>query len=152
MENGSLAFNDSAKKKEVWKYYYERLLNVENVWDKESLQNVNLIEEMSIWINSGLAGKAIKDMKTEKSPGPSWTTTEMLKTSGRVGYDHSYSGCPQGSHTQLLVLQHFGPGDESHTKKNIAQLIRKGVNINEIQFGFVPSRIMTDAIFLVKQL
>lgn len=73
-----IAFNDSAEK-EAWKFYYEKLVNIENEWEVERVPDVDPTEGLAIWIDSFIVDK---DTKTGKAPGPSGITTEMLKTPG----------------------------------------------------------------------
>lgn len=62
MKDGWLTVSDSAKKV-AWRYHDEKVVSVENAWEKE-LSDVDSTERSAIWIKSGLVNKAIKDMKT----------------------------------------------------------------------------------------
>lgn len=53
MDDGALAFNASVKK-EVWRCYYYRLLNVENEWEEESLSKVETTEGRVTLVDSTL--------------------------------------------------------------------------------------------------
>ena len=46
-DSGALTLTD-AEKKEAWRCHYERLLNVENVWEKEALPQVDPTEGPAI--------------------------------------------------------------------------------------------------------
>lgn len=75
-----------AGKKNVWRCYYERLLNVKNDWEKENLSNIEPTEGPTIKVDSSIIERAVKDIKAEKVSGPSGITTEMIKISSSVGY------------------------------------------------------------------
>ena len=73
--------------KEVWKDYYENLLNEEFEWDHESLEiadhviGPNVCDQISVVeVRSALASS-----KSGKAAGPSGVIVEMLEASGEAG-------------------------------------------------------------------
>lgn len=75
-----------SEKKEAWKCYNERLLNVGNVWEKRSLLGVNGTEGPATLIDNSMIDKEIKTVKTVKAFAPSGITVKVLKMSGILGY------------------------------------------------------------------
>ena len=69
-DKGNLTISDKAKL-HAWKAHYQRLLNVEFPWDKNSFVAENIVTE------------AIKKMKQGKTEGPSGVIVEMIKAGGR---------------------------------------------------------------------
>lgn len=81
MDYGMVALSIS-EKKDAWKCDYERLVNVENELQEESLPNTKPIEEPGIRVDSRRIDEAVKDMKAEKVPGPSGIIVKMVKIFG----------------------------------------------------------------------
>jgi hypothetical protein len=70
---------EEGKIKEVWKEYFEQLLNEEFDWDKEKLEEANEVHGPSEEITIGEVKAAIMKAKTGKAPGPTGVVAEMLK-------------------------------------------------------------------------
>ena len=68
-DEGCLTYNDSAKLK-AWKSHYERL-NVEFMWNSDSLPDLNPKIGPPLYITEEMISKAIAKMKTSKAAGPS---------------------------------------------------------------------------------
>ena len=78
--DGYLRENDSAKLK-TWKSYYERLLNVEFMWNSNSLPDLEQQIGPPLYITE-MISKVIAKMKTGKAAGPSGMMTEMIRSAG----------------------------------------------------------------------
>ena len=69
----SITCNDSAKSK-AWKSHYERLLNVEFMWNSDSLPNLNPKIGLPLYITEEMISKAIAKMKTGKGSRTIWNS------------------------------------------------------------------------------
>ena len=74
--------SDEAKLR-AWKEDYQKLLNVEFAWDKNSLNNSVAVEGPAIFITENMVTDAIKKMKQGKTGGPPRVMVEMIKAGGR---------------------------------------------------------------------
>ena len=121
--------------------------------------------------------KAITKMKTGKAAGPSGIVAEMLKASGDTGarlvadlandmvrngvipsdwedsfiiniYKGKGDALGRGNYRGLKLLDHVMKGIE----RVIEKIIRERISIDDMQFGFMPGRGTTDAIFILRQL
>ena len=173
---GTLAFTDTAKK-EAWRSHYNRLLNEEFAWDKEHLTIADAISGPAVKIERETVIKAIGKMKSGKATGPTGIVIDMLKASGDVCIDLvtelindiiADGVIPQDWQVSYIINRYKGKGDAvergnyrglkllDHIMKLleriIEQLIRGHVKIDEMQFGFMPGKSTTEAIFMVRQL
>ena len=75
--------SDADGTKIIWRKYMEKLLNVENDWDGE----VDCPEVMGpcCHISEEEFAAAIKELKKEKTAGPTGVVGEMMKASGGFG-------------------------------------------------------------------
>ena len=80
-DKGNLTIKDKAKL-HAWKEHYQRLLNVEFLWDKNSLNNSAAVEGPAIFVTGNMMTDAIITMKQGKTGGPSGVIVEMIKTCG----------------------------------------------------------------------
>ena len=121
--------------------------------------------------------KAVAEMSIGKVAGPSGIIAEMIKPTGEFGVSLIrqlieaiiYEGkIPSDWHESYIVGLYKGKGDAldrgnyrglkliEHVLKVLGRvvesLIRKRVEINDMQFGFMPGRGTTDAIFILRQL
>ena len=119
---GEMSMSEEAKQN-AWAEHYERLLNVEFDWDPDHLSNEPPLEGPPIPITIDMVKKAISKMKSGKAAGPSGIVVEMIKAAGDTG--------------ATMI-------------RDLATAIV--VSIDDSQFGFVPGRGTTDAIFVVRQL
>ena len=116
-------------------------------------------------------------MKTGKAAGPSGIVAEMLKASGDTGarlvadlandmvrngvipsdwedsfiiniYKGKGDALERGNYRGLKLLDHGMKGIE----RVIEKIIRERISIDDMQFGFMPGRGTTDAIFILRQL
>ena len=178
-DSGNLSFDNEAKKV-AWKQHYERLLNEEFSWNPEDLTAdpvVGPVVGPPIHIDVEIVVKAITKMKTGKAAGPSGIVAEMMKASGDTGamliadlandmvrngvipsdWEDSFSiniykgkgdTLERGNYRGLKLLDHVMKG----IKRVIEKIIREGISIDDMQFGFMRGRGTTDAIFILRQL
>ena len=121
--------------------------------------------------------KALKTMSDKKAGGISEVVTEMLKASGEIGlrllsnlfnqiikenkipsdweksiiinlYKGKGDGVDRGNFRGLKLLEHAMKLFE----KVIEQHIRRLIDIDEMQFGFMPGKGTIDAIFIARQI
>ena len=165
-----MSLSEEAKQK-AWLEHFERLLNVEFEWDPEHLSDEPPLEGPPFPITTDMVKKAISKMSSGKAAGPSGVVVEMFRAAGDTGatmirdlaiaiirdgkapadWEQSFIVCLNKGKVNAL-----GRGTEIETMKVIERiadsLIRQVVTIDESQFGFVPGRGTTDAIFVVRQL
>ena len=173
---GELTLSD-AQKMNAWVEHHKRLSNVEFDWASESLSFVSPILGPPPSVTLSQISDAIKKMKCRKTAGPSGIVAEVLKASGFVDLEvlaHlmksviAESVVPADWRDSIIVNIYKGKGDDlnrgnyrsfkltDHVMKLVEHVlerrIRKMVDINEMQFGFVCGRSATDAVFIVRQL
>ena len=168
---GEMSMRDDSKQK-AWLENYQRLLNAEFDWDPNHLSDESPVEGPPIAITIDMVKKAISQMKTGKAPGPSGIVVEMIRAAGDM--DTSMirdlaaaiirdGKVPSDWEQSFIICLCKGKGDALETLKLTEQvmkvlekivdgLIRQVVSINDSQFGFVPGRGTTDAIFVIRQL
>ena len=175
-ENGVIAFDDPSKLR-VWKEHYEKLLNVEFPWDSDSLPDVPPIAGPPPRISADMVASTLKKMKSGKAPGPSGLVAEMLRcgsvalneliaklateilTEGKIPSDWNLSyiiNCFKGKGDALKCGNYRGLKLLDQVLKVIERIVesvlRSHVDIDDMQFGFMPGRGTTDAIFILRQL
>ncbi len=175
-DSGSMCFSVDAKKV-AWKEHYERLLNIEFPWDCDNLPVVDPVSGPPIQVTVEMVLEAIGKMKSNKAAGPSGVVAEMLKAAGDSGVYVvtqlvnsiiSSGNVPQDWNESFVVNCYKGKGDALDRgnyrglklldqvmkvlERVVEKLIRDMVDIDEMQFGFVPGRGTTDAIFILRQL
>ena len=158
-----------------WQRYMEILLNVENAWD--GIVESDAIEGPAEEITEEEVNDAIQAMKDGKAAGPTGLVGDMLKAAGSWGVKRITEICnlvlkegciPKDWELSTLIPLYKGKGDPldcgsyraikllEHGMKVFERVlekrIRKIVKIDEMQFGFMPGRGTTDAIFVVRQL
>ena len=164
-------------KQKAWLEHYQRLLNVEFDWDPDHLSYQPPVEGQSIPITIDMVKKAISQMKAGKAPGPSGIVVEMIRAAGDMGASMIRDLAvaiirdgkePSDWEQSFIVCLYKGKGDALERgnyrslkltkqvmkilERIVDSLIRQLVSIDNSQFGFVPGRGTTDAIFDVRQL
>ena len=166
-KDGRLGFSEKDRKR-IWKNHMEEIMNKENDWDhvtKDSMREGHIKnvarEKMAI---------AIKVVKPGKAAGPSEECAKMISASGEIGVSVMVELCqhvldgkgmPDEWQTSVLVPIFKGKGDVrncntyrgvkllEHAMKIVERVlerrIRELVNIDSMQFGFMPGRRTTDA-------
>ena len=163
--------------KKVWKNYMEKLLNEENPFCKNAMEDGHPIAGCFEEIKETEIIAAMKKMKDGKASGQTGVVGEMLKASGCTGIKWlkdlfniimSEGAIPEDWNKSVLVPVFKGKGDPldcgsyravkllEHAMKVmervLEQRIRRLVNINSMQFGFMPGRGTIDAIFVARQM
>ena len=173
---GALALTDE-EKMAAWAEHYSRLLNVEFEWPRDELPDVDPVQGPPPSVSAELIRKALGKMGLGKAAGPSGIVAEMLKAAGEDGVELARelveavlcSGVIPAEWEESIVLSLFKGKGEALDRGNYRGLkltdqamklvervldskIRKMVDIDSMQFGFVPGRGTTDAIFITRQL
>ena len=169
-----IVVSDADGMQNIWRMYMQKLLNVENDWDGE----VDCPEVMGphCLISEEEVAAAIKGLKIGKAAGPTGVVSEMMKAAGGFGSrwmtdlinNIVKEGCiPDDWRKSILVLVYKVKGDplvcvsyraikllEQPMKvleRVLENRIRCQVSIDNMQFGFMPGKGTTDAIFIMRQ-
>ena len=173
---GEMSMSEDSKQK-AWLEHYQRLLNVEFDWDPDHLSHQSPVEGPPIPITIDMVEKAISQMKAGKAPGPSGIVVEMIRAAGDMGASMICDlavaiirdgKVPSDWEQSFIICLYKGKGDALERgnyrglklteqvmkilERIVDGLIRQLVSIDDSQFGFVPGRGTTDAIFVVRQL
>ena len=173
---GNLSFSDKDKRK-AWKQHYEKLLNVEFPWPEAELPHVAPVEGPPILITAEMVSDSIRKMKQSKAPGPSGIVAEMLKAApdccSQLIADLTnavvFEGkIPSDWDDSFIINLYKGKGDALERgnyrglkltdqvlkviERILEKCIRQIIDIDSMQFGFMPGRGTTDAIFIVRQI
>ncbi|KAK3550697.1 hypothetical protein QTP70_002387 [Hemibagrus guttatus] len=157
-----------------WKEYFEEMMNEENEREKR-VEGVNSVEEKVDKIRKDEVWKALKRMKSGKAVGPDDTPVEVWKCLGEAAVEFLASlfnrvleseKMPEEWRRSVLVPIFKNKGDVqscsnyrgiklmSHTMKLWERVVearlRKVVEICEQQYGFMPRKSTTDAIFALR--
>ncbi|KAK3548246.1 hypothetical protein QTP70_005811 [Hemibagrus guttatus] len=157
-----------------WKEYFEELMNEENEREKR-VEGVNSVEQKVDKIRKDEVRKALKRMKSGKAVGPDDIPVEVWKCLGEAAVEFLTSlfnrvleseRMPEEWRRSVLVPIFKNKGDVqscsnyrgiklmSHTMKLWERVVearlRKVVEICEQQYGFMPTKSTTDAIFVLR--
>ncbi|KAK3518406.1 hypothetical protein QTP86_003494, partial [Hemibagrus guttatus] len=157
-----------------WKEYFEELMNEENEREKR-VEGVNSVEQKVDKIRKDEVRKALKRMKSGKAVGPDDIPVEVWKCLGEAAVEFLASlfnrvleseRMPEVWRRSVLVPIFKNKGDVqscsnyrgiklmSHTMKLWERVVearlRKVVEICEQQYGFMPRKSTTDAIFALR--
>jgi hypothetical protein len=175
-DNGNLTLSDQDKLN-AWKSHYQKLLNEEFPWNPDHLTTPEPVQGPPIDIREEVVVKAIKSMKAGKAAGPTGIVAEMIKCAGPCIVPHVTAlinnivrNCkiPQDWNLSYIINCFKGKGDAllrsnyrglklldqmlKLTERVMEGIIRTQINIDAMQFGFMPGRGTTDAIFIVRQM
>ncbi|KAK3553039.1 hypothetical protein QTP86_031195 [Hemibagrus guttatus] len=167
-----LTSEESVQRK--WKEYFEELMNEENEREKR-VKRVNSVEQKEDKIRKDEVRKALKRMKSGKAVGPDDIPVEVWKCLGEAAVEFLASlfnrvleseRMPEEWRRSVLVPIFKNKGDVqscrnyrgiklmSHTMKLwervVEARVRKVVEICEQQYGFMPRKSTTDAIFTLR--
>ncbi|KAK3532715.1 hypothetical protein QTP86_028084, partial [Hemibagrus guttatus] len=135
-----------------WKEYFEELMNEENEREKR-VEGVNSVEQKVDKNRKDEVRKALKRMKSGKAVGPDnipvesermpeeWRRSVLVpifKNKGDVQSCSNYRGIKLRSHTMKLW------------ERVVEARLRKVVEMCEQQYGFIPRKSTTDAIFALR--
>ncbi|KAK3571394.1 hypothetical protein QTP86_010712 [Hemibagrus guttatus] len=157
-----------------WKEYFEELMNEENEREKR-VEGVNSVEQKVDKIRKDEVRKALKRMKSGKAVGPDNIPVEVWKCLGEAAVEFLTSlfnrvleceKMPEEWRRSVLVPIFKDKGDVqscsnyrgiklmSHTmnlwERVVEARLRKVVEICEQQYGFMPRKSTTDAIFALR--
>ncbi|KAK3573336.1 hypothetical protein QTP86_022730 [Hemibagrus guttatus] len=157
-----------------WKEYFEELMNEENEREKR-VEGVNSVEQKVDKIRKDEVRKALMRMKSGKAVGPDDIPVEVWKCLGEAAVEFLTSlfnrvleseRMPEEWRRSVLVPIFKNKGDVqscsnyrgiklmSHTMKVWERVVearlRKVVEICEQQYGFMPRKSTTDAIFALR--
>ncbi|KAK3565433.1 hypothetical protein QTP86_009698 [Hemibagrus guttatus] len=157
-----------------WKEYFEELMNEENEREKR-VEGVNSVEQKVDKIRKDEVRKALKRMKSGKAVGPDDIPVEVWKCLGEAAVEFLASlfnrvleseRMPEEWRRSVLVPIFKNKGDVqscsnyrgiklmSHTMKVWERVVearlRKVVEFCEQQYGFMPRKSTTDAIFALR--
>ncbi|KAK3545874.1 hypothetical protein QTP70_016449 [Hemibagrus guttatus] len=157
-----------------WKEYFEELMNEENEREKR-VEGVNSVEQKVDKIRKDEVRKALKRMKSGKAVGPDDIPVEVWKCLGEAAVEFLASlfnrvleseKMPEEWRRSVLVPIFKNKGDVqscsnyrgiklmSYTMKVWERVVearlRKVVEICEQQYGFMPRKSTTDAIFALR--
>ena len=76
---------DQDECRDVWRKYFNKLLNEEFAWDRGSLEEGNAVVGPAEKITASEVSAAISKMKAGKVVGPSGIGAEMLAAAGEAG-------------------------------------------------------------------
>ena len=172
---GEMSMRENSK--QAWLEHYQRLLNVEFDWDPDHLSYQPPVEGPPIPITINMVKKAILQMKAGKAPGLSGIVVEMIRAAGDMGASMIHElaaaiicdGKVPSDWEQIFIVCLYKGKVDALERGNYRSLqlteqvmkilerimdgpIRQLVSIDDSQFGFVPGRGTTDAIFVVRQL
>lgn len=159
----------------VWKDYMEEVMNVESVC--HGISDASPVEGPGCEVSASEVANAIQACDHNKAAGPSGVSNDMLLASGATSVRWLTLLCngilsenmiPSDWTKSVLVPLYKGKGDPLECgsyrglkltevalkvyERVLAMRIRSQVDINAMQFGFMPGRGTTDAIFIVRQL
>ncbi|KAK3512308.1 hypothetical protein QTP70_003296 [Hemibagrus guttatus] len=171
--DGRVLTNEESVKRR-WKEYFEELMNEENEREKR-VEGVNSVEQKVDKIRKDEVRKALKRMKSGKAVGPDDIPVEVWKCLGEAAVEFLTSlfnrvleseRMPEEWIRSVLVPIFKNKGDVqscsnyrgiklmSHTMKLWERVVearlRKVVEICEQQYGFMPRKSTTDAIFALR--
>ncbi|KAK3552031.1 hypothetical protein QTP70_031579 [Hemibagrus guttatus] len=156
-----------------WNEYFEELMNEENEREKR-VEGVNSVEQKVDKIRKDEVRKAMKRMKVGKAVGPDDISVEVWKCLGEAAVEFLTSlfnrvleseRMPEEWRRSVLVPIFKNKGDVqscsnyrgiklmSHTmlwERVVEVRLRKVVEICEQQYGFMPRKSTTDAIFALR--
>ncbi|KAK3517790.1 hypothetical protein QTP70_018948, partial [Hemibagrus guttatus] len=157
-----------------WKEYFEELMNEENEREKR-VEGVNSVEQKVDKIRKDEVRKALKRMKSGKAVGPDDIPVEVWKCLREAAVEFlanlfnrvlESERMPEEWRRSVLVPIFKNKGDVqscsnyrgiklmSHTMKVWERVVearlRKVVEICEQQYGFMPRKSTTDAIFALR--
>ena len=157
-----------------WRTYFDTLLNEE--FPREPMDEARPVEGPEKEITRSEIQEALKRMKNNKAPGPSGMTAEMLRILDLRGIDWLYvilneflneEELPEDMKTSEIVTIYKQKGDALECgnyrgikllevalklyERVIESRIRERVKIHSNQFGFMPGKGTTDAIFILRQ-
>ena len=147
------------------------------MWNSDDLPDLNPKIGPPLYITEEIISKAIAKMKTGKAAGPSGIETEMIRSAGKeiiksitnlANRTIKEGRIPSDWNISYIVSLYKGKGDALSRdnyrglklleqvmkiiERVLDSVIRSQADIHSMQFGFMPDRGTTDAIFILRQL
>ena len=173
-KNGRLVVSEKDRGK-LWKDHMEKVMDVENEWDQ--MAEADMVEGPVEEVTYEEVIKAMNKMKLGKAAGPSEVNMDMIMASGKFGVGVlkklcqrvlDGKGMPEEWKTSVVVPIFKGKGDVmdcgayrgvkllEHAMKIVERVlekrIRELVKVDDMQFGFMPGKGMTDALFILRRM
>ena len=174
-ENGNVMVNSEAVLKR-WKEYFEKLMNEENNKDPRT-EEAEVVNEEVNCVSREEVKNALRRMKKGKAVGPDELPAEVWKCMKKMEieflirlFNRLLMGerMPEEWRRSVLIPIYKNKGDAqccgnyrgiklmSHTMKVWERIIearlRNSVEISKQQYGFMPGKGTTDAIFALRML
>ena len=173
-KDGRLVASEKDRGK-LWKEHMEKIMNVENEWDQ--MVEVDMVEGPVEGVTDEEVMEAMNKMTLGKAAGPSKVNMDMIIASGTysVGVMKKLcqrvldgEGMPEEWKTSVVVPIFKGKGDVMDcgayrgvkllehamkiVKRELENRIRELVMIDEMQFGFMPGKGTTHALFILRRM
>ena len=170
--DGRLGFIEEDRAK-ISKEHMEKIMNEENEWDH--MVETDVVEGPVEKVARNEIVEAIESMKSGKATGTSEVSVKMIVASGEIGDKVMMELCqrvldgggmPDKWKTSVIVPIFKGKSDVmscglyrevkllEHAMKIVQSVlerqIRTLVNVNQMQFGYMPRTGTVDAIFIVR--
>ena len=174
-KNGNVMINSEAVLKR-WKEYFEKLMNEENNRDPR-IEEAEVVNEKVNCISREEVKNALRMMKKGKAVGPDELPVEVWKCMGKMGikfltrlFNRLLIGerMPEEWRRSVFIPIYKNKGDAqccgnyrgiklmNHTMKIWKRIIEAGlrdsVEISKQQYGFMPGKGTTDAVFALRML
>ena len=170
--DGRLGFSEEVRAK-IWKEHMEKIMNAKNEWDR--MVETDLVEAPVEKVVCDEIVEAMQSMKSGKATGTSEVNVEMIVARGEIGVKMMMELCqrvldgrgmPDEWKTSVIVPIFKGKGDVmscgsyrgvkllEHAMKIVERVLERQIliNLNEMQFGFMPGKGTVDAIFIVRRM
>ena len=159
----------------LWKDHVEKIMNVENYWNQ--MAKADMVEGLVEEITYEEVVEAMNKMKLGKAAGPSEVNMDMIMASGKFGVGVLKKLCqrlldgrdmPEEWKTSVVVSIFKGNGDVmdcgayrgvkllEHAMKIIERVLEKRIRVlaqvDDMQFGFMPGKGTTDALFILRRM
>ena len=172
-KDGRLVVSEKDRGK-LWKEHMEKITNVENEWDHTV--EADMVEGPIEGVTDKEVMEAMNKMKLGKAAGPSEVNMDMIIVSGKLGVGvikkicqrvFDGEGMPEEWKTSVVVAifkgkdvmdcgAYRGVKLLKHAMKIVERalenIIRELVMIDDMQFGFMPGKGATHALFILRRM
>ena len=162
-------------REKLWKDQLEKIMNVENEWDQ--MAKANMVEGPVEEVTYEEVMEAMNKMQLGKTAATSEVNMDMIMANGKFGVGAlkklcqrvlDGKGMPKEWKTSVVVPIFKGKGDVmdcgayrgvkllEHAMKIAERVlekrIREFVKIDDMQFGFMPGKSTTDALYILRRM
>ena len=173
-KDGRLVVNEKDRGK-LWEDHMEKIMNMENEWDW--MAEADMVEGPVEEVTYEEVITAVNKMKLGKAAGPSEVNMDMIMASGKFGVGVlkklcqrvlDGKGMPEEWKTSVVVPIFKGKGDVMDcgayrgvklleramkiVKRVLEKRTRELVKVDDMQFGFMPGKGTTDALFILRRM